>query len=100
MSVSKTLHSVEMRFYNAPGQWIYGPGIIEIFGGNEPDLWTKIETSSELTENDKIIKAKIYIKNAPYRYFRVLVKRHGIIASGEQGAGNEAWLFCDEIVFH
>ena len=98
LNESTALQHVELRFYNANGQWIYGPKSIEIFGANEKDQWVKIEKSSEQTENDKIIKAKIYLNGSSYRYIKVLVKRHGIIKDGLQGAGNEAWLFCDEIV--
>ena len=98
LTESKALHHVELRFYNANGQWIYGTKSIEVFGANEKDQLVKIEKSSEQTENGKIIKAKIYLNESPYRYIKILAKRHGIIKDGLQGAGNEAWLFCDEIV--
>ena len=98
LNESTPLHHVELRFYNANGQWVYGPLSIEVFGANEKDQWVKIERSAEQTENDKIIKAKIYLNGSSYRYIKVLAKRHGIIKDGLQGAGNEAWLFCDEIV--
>ena len=98
LNESNALHHVELRFYNANGQWVYGPRSIEVFGANEKDQWVKIEKSAEQTENDKIIKAKIYLNGSSYRYIKILAKRHGIIKDGLQGAGNEAWLFCDEIV--
>ena len=46
----------------------------------------------------KIHSQKLMINKKDVVAIRVLATDHGVIADGNQGAGNRAWLFIDEIV--
>jgi len=87
------INTVETRFHNGQGQWIYAPKVIE-FGFDEHGIDSKSETPI-VDENivKLIIKAdvstrKIYLK----------IPNYGIIPEDKQGAGNKAWTFIDEII--
>jgi len=97
-SVQK-VHQVEMRFYNSPGQWIYPPRGFRIFAGNDINHLQQIQFTLETTEMGKISKSTLRLnEGVEAQYIRVVADRFGIIPDGAQGAGSEAWLFCDEII--
>lgn len=92
---------IDMRFYHAPGQWIYAPKIVaarvtlennETVANKfspilEEDSNTAI-TRITFTEGEKVIAKKILL----------LINCFGNIPEGAQGEGNTAWTFIDEIV--
>lgn len=94
--------SVQTRFYNANGQWIYAPIYAEL----------EIYTSSQDIKHDLIQKELFGMKepiidfmfnvseeNLTEAYKIVLkIPNYGFIPEGLQGAGNPAWTFIDEIV--
>jgi hexosaminidase len=87
------INSIETRFHNGQGQWIYAPREIEIgFDDHGLDSKTEIPLSSNIMVPLKIklneTSQKIYLK----------FKNYGIIPEGKQGAGNKAWTFIDEII--
>ena len=99
MNVSKvTLHVLSQN-----GSWIYLPAKVEIqylpfietdskFSRLPPTVITSVDVKQEEGIN------KIEIKGEHNtRYIRVVAKNFGIIPSGNAGAGNQAWLFVDEI---
>ncbi|WP_028871852.1 beta-N-acetylhexosaminidase [Psychroserpens burtonensis] len=97
--------SIETRFYNGNGQWIYAP--------NEVDIEFILDDGSRVTDKIKVenqenktlaninykfvtpkkldIKVKTIILNIP---------NYGIIPDGKQGAGQKAWTFIDEIILN
>ncbi|MFC4722139.1 beta-N-acetylhexosaminidase [Geojedonia litorea] len=87
------INSVETRFYNSPGQWIYAPKEIQ-FGLKKQkiDSIIKIQTS---TKNTSEVNLTI---NKKSRYIYLKIPNYGIIQEGNQGAGNKAWTFIDEII--
>jgi len=106
------INSIEIRFYNAPGSWIYAPELIEILAEGELDE-TKLQmeslphelllpirndnTSLKYFKKDFAFDNKILI-DSKVRYIRIKVPNYGIIPEGKQGAGNKAWTFIDEII--
>ena len=106
------INSIEIRFYNAPGSWIYAPELIEILTEGELDE-TKLQmeslphelllpirndnTSLKYFKKDFAFDNKILI-DSKVRYIRIKVPNYGIIPEGKQGAGNKAWTFIDEII--
>ncbi len=89
------INSVETRFYNANGQWVYAPKTIEVlFDDNEGDF-----NSLALKDNELIVKAKLE-KIAKSRYITIRVPNYGTIPDGSQGAGSKAWTFIDEIIIN
>jgi hexosaminidase len=106
------INSIEIRFYNALGSWIYAPELIEILTEGELDE-TKLQmeslphelllpirndnTSLKYFKKDFAFDNKILI-DSKVRYIRIKVPNYGIIPEGKQGAGNKAWTFIDEII--
>jgi hexosaminidase len=87
------INSIETRFFNAPGQWIYGPKSIEL-GFDDHGINSKYELP---TNDNRIIPLKI-LPNSTSRKIYLKFNNYGIIPDGKQGAGNKAWLFIDEII--
>lgn len=94
-------HRLKLRFFNAPGQWIYAP---------------KEVTLKIVLDDGQVISSKALAKHSSERIHEVvfdglsknnilLAKRivmeipnYGMIPQGRQGAGNKAWTFIDEII--
>jgi hexosaminidase len=96
------INSVNLRFYDAPGQWIHAPK--EVIGFCF-DLEGKKNTSltkyfQNLQPNIKTVKIDLSIRNKPIssNVIHIKVPNYGIIPEGQQGAGNKAWTFIDEII--
>lgn len=89
------INSIETRFHNGQGQWIYVPTEIEIgFDDHGLDSKTKIPAS-----NDMLVPLKLKL-NESSRKIHLKFKNYGIIPEGKQGAGNKAWTFIDEIIIN
>ncbi len=89
------INSIETRFHNGQGQWIYAPTEIEIgFDAHGLDSKTKIPMS-----NDILVPLKIEL-NENSRKIHLKIKNYGIIPEGKQGAGHKAWTFIDEIIIN
>lgn len=94
------IESIQVSTFNSPGQWIYPPKSI--------DVWVKTITKDEFEKVDiqekldnvkhKIHSQELMLNKKDVVAIRVLAMDHGVIAEGNQGAGNRAWLFIDEIV--
>lgn len=92
-----SIESIDLRFFNGKGQWIYPPKSVKISLGSEQDVLSEIIEKTIVDSADKIIPVNLTVQKTG-RYLKVQVERFGIIPEGRQGAGNEAWLFIDEIV--
>lgn len=98
MEAGHTIDRVEARFFVSQGQWIYPPRDMKVYIydalGNEKEVMAK----TTITENGKIYKVVLnFDKPIETDKLKVEVNRYGLIPAGAQGAGNEAWMFCDEI---
>lgn len=103
------INSVETRFYNAPGQWIYAPETIELTidqkyeGRKNTDVGKPIAIISPKTsENQSLIifqqdVSQDYVSKK-VKYIFLTIPNYGVIPEGKQGAGNKAWTFIDEII--
>ncbi len=87
------INSIETRFHNGQGQWIYAPKEIEIaFGNGSFEVF-------ELNANENlIIDFKSIFEGEKAKEIRLRIPNYGIIPDGKQGAGNKAWTFIDEII--
>jgi len=83
---------VTTRFYNAPGQWVYAPPSADlIYGFDEPHI------STDLKNTGTLVEATFNI-NVHARFLTLRIPSYGVIPEGQQGAGNKAWTFIDEII--
>ena len=86
------VNSIQTRFHNGQGQWIYAPETLEVsFDNNTPEKIV-IPKSEDLLVNiqiEKTIQAQL---------IEISIPNFGIIEEGKQGAGQKAWTFIDEII--
>ncbi|GGI56537.1 beta-N-acetylhexosaminidase [Winogradskyella haliclonae] len=108
----KEINSIETRFYNGNGQWIYAPDMIKIsteeehekgeieFQPLEPEIilhtWSK-NPSIKIFKKEFLDEQRTYI-DFKVRYIKIGVPNYGTIPEGKQGSGNKAWTFIDEII--
>jgi hexosaminidase len=83
---------------NQPGQWIYAPQSVEFFLSEDGTTFRsagKVERDAILKANSKaIIETPVSL----VKKIKTVVRNYGIIPAQEQGGGNAAWLFLDEII--
>lgn len=87
------INTIETRFYDAPGQWIYEPSNVEVTFDNSETFQISQETNS--SSSIKNVTILIDLKS---RYLKFKVKNYGTIPEGKQGTGHKAWTFIDEII--
>ncbi len=89
---------VAAGFFDGEGSWIYLPKRVELFAGPDSLHMHKIRT----VEGDEIRKGgktvSVTFERTDARFVRVVAENVGKIPEGKPGAGNDAWLFADEIV--
>lgn len=88
------INEIELRFYNAPGQWIYAPTHIVYLTSEMPGEKIYIEKSVENSYNLKIDPL------GAVESIKLFIPNYGTIPDGKQGAGNKAWTFIDEIIMN
>ena len=90
--------TVEVGFLNEELSWIYLPKEVECFAsidGKEFKQIAKIH-AEEIKEQNRFIK--IEFPKEAMRYVKLKAVNAGKIKSGMPGAGEDSWLFCDEIL--
>lgn len=98
MESSRTIDRVEARFFVSQGQWIYPPRDMKVYTIDAMGKEIEVIAKSTITENGKIHKIVLnFEKPIETDKLKIKVNRYGLIPAGAQGAGNEAWLFCDEV---
>ncbi len=93
------INQVKLRLYNSKSQWIYPPKHIKISTAESVGQWSSIIEKRIVDSSDKLIGCTIPV-NQKARYLKIEIENFGIIPQGQQGAGNGAWLFVDEIVIN
>ncbi len=95
------INSVNLRFYDAPGQWIHAPKEVFVFCDNSEGKKVSYLTKyfQKNKSNISTIKVELsenYILKTSVLHIRI--PNYGTIPEGQQGAGNKAWTFIDEII--
>jgi hexosaminidase len=100
LKVRRPLSNVNLRFYNGVGQWIWLPRSVEVQTSDDGSTyrtaagWNAFDHASTA----KVVPVVLDVRGSTARYVRVIARRYGAIPMGSPGAGNEAWLFVDEVV--
>jgi hexosaminidase len=90
--------SVKIHTLDQQGSWIYLPESMEILTSNDGVNFSSIAKSKNFTDDKNRMKfLEATFAKTTYRYIRVWVKNFGQIPSGQPDAGNQAWLFIDEV---
>jgi hexosaminidase len=88
--------SVEIGFLKEELNWIYLPKEITLLLSENGLEYKTVDTLFE--KNIKNDRDCNFIVNKQQAWFvKIIAKNHGKILSGKPGAGEDAWLFCDEI---
>ena len=94
------LNSINLRFFHAPGQWIYAPKEVKISIILENG--ETIQTLKKVNPKSKIVPLEIDGFDSQdtirVKSLKINIPNYGDIPDGQQGAGNKAWTFIDEIV--
>jgi len=101
----KDLKSIELRFFEANGQWLYAPKDVRIYVELAESGTIVTDVISIAVDHTKAIQEqeiplKKFTKNNKVRSIKIAVPNYGMIPDGLQGAGNKAWTFMDEITIH
>ena len=94
---AENITEVKIGFLKEELNWIYMPTLVQVFVSNDDITYTKVAemTASQLMNLDREVNIKFSKQSA--RYVKVMAKHAGKIPSGKPGAGEDCWLFCDEI---
>ena len=92
------ISEIKLRFYHAPGQWIYAPKVLSIEGKTEDKtIAEKVLIESDSTLINTTISLS-HIPNCVVDKITLKIPNFGTIPDGKQGAGHKAWTFIDEII--
>jgi hexosaminidase len=87
------ISQIQIGFLNEELSWIYLPTQIEFFVSDDGKTFTSIGTTA-IKDNRFAILQFNKLKTT---YVKIIATNFGNIPSGKPGAGEKAWLFCDEI---
>ena len=104
LNEEKKINSVETRFHNGNGQWIYAPKVVHLkFTLDDGTIVTDV---NELNfKNENLVNFKYDFKTpedlkVTIKSLSLMIPNYGTIPEGKQGAGNKAWTFIDEIIIN
>ncbi len=89
---------ITIGFFNAPASWIYPPKSIVISVSDDSTNWTSIKRMFLSDTNRLGHDAVIQLGERVGRFIRVVAENAGKIREGNPGAGEDSWLFVDEIL--
>ena len=96
-----TITEIGTRLYHAPGQWIHAPNGASITAKTARGSSHTNSIYKEITNSETLIPFKFKFPETGLRdvtSITLKIPNVGIIPEGQQGAGNKAWTFIDEIV--
>ncbi|WP_239021972.1 beta-N-acetylhexosaminidase [Pontimicrobium aquaticum] len=97
------INSIETRFHNGQGQWIYAPKEIHFLFELDDDSFLSKKVFFSDQYDDKILNFDYELPipegmNVKIKTITLKILNYGTIPKGKQGAGNKAWTFIDEII--
>jgi hexosaminidase len=90
---------IQIGFLNEELNWIYLPQSVEFLVSNDGIEYTFIQKQTTKEYKQERFATSSF-KPIKTRYVKIIAKSFGIIESGKPGAGEDAWLFCDEIIIN
>ena len=99
--LTAAVNSLEMRFYQSPGQWIYVPKSVEVSMDYADGSSQKVQWPIAAPKRNGPFAQRwdLPIKEgAELTGLEIRVPSFGIIPEGQQGAGQKSWTFIDEII--
>ena len=96
-SKKNTFNTFKTTFYSAPGQWIYSPLEVIVSGSDDGVKFVEIARGKPTENQSNLSSCALPLGGRQFQYLKIWVKNYGVIPEGQQGAGNKAWLFVDEL---
>ena len=94
----QAIDTLQLRFFQSQGEWIYLPKEVQLFFSKNGTDFRPLISSPVAQTQERVQRVDLSFRKKKARYWKVVVKRFGIIPEGAQGAGHEAWVFLDEVV--
>jgi hexosaminidase len=88
---------IDFRFFKGEGQWIYLPREVTVAISDDGENYREVGKLGQVTGDKKVVTPKLTFESQSARYLKIKAQNYGLIPEGQQGAGNKAWLFVDEI---
>lgn len=88
-------------FLQEQGSWIFMPSEVEFFVSNDGKRFRsvgKVINNVPLDEDDAVIQELAVRPRCETRYVKMVAKNIGTCPDWHVGAGQPAWIFCDEFV--
>ena len=95
--VDETFNEVVFRFFKGEGQWIYLPKSVELLVSENGTDFTSLAKKEDIEGDTKVVNMKMELDETTARFLKVVVRNFGVIPEGRQGAGNQSWMFVDEV---
>ncbi|MCC6372819.1 MAG: family 20 glycosylhydrolase [Bacteroidia bacterium] len=94
---STNISTLEVGFLNEELNWIYLPRELEFFTSEDGLIFKSLGNinTAQIKEQNRVVTLKT--ETLKTRYVKISAKNAGKIPSGKPGAGENCWLFCDEI---
>jgi len=95
------LKKLHLRFFHAPGQWIYAPRNISLrlkFSNGKSSVVVNDYREFERNIAHVTLEVPQYDEPVYVSECTITIPNLGVIPEGAQGAGNKPWTFLDEIV--
>ncbi|HAY3550258.1 family 20 glycosylhydrolase [Elizabethkingia meningoseptica] len=89
--------TVQFSTLERPGSWIYWPSAAKVYVSDNGTDFKEVKSidAAAIQQSNGVVSLSFPKQNA--RFIKVEIKNLGKIADGKSGAGNDAWLFVDEI---
>lgn len=103
---AEVINSLTINFMTNPFDWIMLPTKVRVYAfpvditPDMPDTWVKTFTFDDkvpMTGNNIFTKT-LDLKGVMTKYLRVVIENPGVLPAGTPGAGNDSWIFMDEII--
>lgn len=96
-SAKQSIKGVQFQLYHDPESWIYLPSGATLFSSEDGITFQKAcETAISENKDTKVLEVEIPCK-LKTQYIELKIPATGIIPSSRPGAGNQGWLFLDEV---
>ena len=102
LGAERAIFRTEMNFLQSRAAWIFMPQFIEVSLSSDGESWHLVShVDNEVSVGDEQIAIHRLSADFPStrtRYVKVLAKNRGVCPEDHPGAGDLAWIFCDEVL--
>ena len=98
----QNINSIKFRFLENVKSWIFLPKSISIFTSDNGRKFTEISSDENMFEVDhdniEIKELQIELDPIQTEYIKIQIGNYGQLPAWHSGAGENAWLFTDEVI--